>query len=243
VKRLASRALDVEPSDGSYYQRAVARFALGDLEKALEDVAGAEQYRPRNEWYHALGALVLLAQNGERAAAERLIAGLRIHPRGPHLLPLLAYLAALHGDLERARALEAEARKSFAIYARCFLALEPTWRAAAFARPPHDVLGRALVLEQDLAAVVPAEPSRSLVTRRRGEEQLQRGEIDAALALAERALWDDPADGSARLLKARCCIALGYRDAALHELEFVETLAPNRAADARAARALAEGLR
>ncbi|HVY60122.1 MAG TPA: protein kinase, partial [Planctomycetota bacterium] len=87
--------------ENAYFIRSLARFAQGDLDGALNDAAACQRYRPVDEWYASLGALTLLAAGRDRDAAEKLFLATREHPRGPHMAPLLAFIAAKHGDLER----------------------------------------------------------------------------------------------------------------------------------------------
>lgn len=234
AERHATAAIQSPGDEDDHAWRAVARYVLGDLEGGIEDIASAEEILPGDEDYVAYGALFLLARGERYAAANRLLAGVRAQERTPHILPLLAYLAATRGDEEEARALEAKARAEFAAYARCFLDIAIVNRALLAAPPPRDVLARAFILEQDLAAVVPPEPADGVRLRARGEDLFARGEAEAALALAERAIAAEPVDGGARLLAARCLARLGHAKAARHEAAVVPPLAPSRAEEARA---------
>ncbi len=243
AEREGTRTIAIAPNETDFFRRALARYCLGDMKGALEDAKKCEKLATRgeDEYYHALHALILLGDGRVREGADRIVRGLRYAPRGPHLLPLLAYLAARHGDVERARALEALAREAQRRSARCWLAMDPCWRAAARAKPPYDVVGKALAMELDFASIFPAVPARTLALRRRGEERFARGEHELALADADRALGDDPADGYARLLRARCFLALGHLDAARADLAASEVLAPHRLADIEAVKRALEG--
>jgi hypothetical protein len=158
------------------------------------------------------------------------------------MAPLLAYIAAKHGDLERARALAERARRDREETVKCYLSDEE-WRVAALAPGPLGAFGKALMLELDLEALAPKEAPDQLKWRRRGEERLKRGEVELALADAERALAEDPADGSARLLRAQCLIDLDQIAAVGHDLDVCERLAPDRKADIDATRAKLEAKR
>jgi tetratricopeptide (TPR) repeat protein len=201
--------------------------------KVVRGVEWARLLEPATEAeYDAFAALFLLARGEEHAARERLVAGVRKNPRSPHVFPLLAYLAARRGDRELARDLESHAREQNAAYARCYLDLDPVNRTLARAPAPGDVLGRAFVLEQDLAAVAPPEPSRGATRSIRGAERFAAGDHEAALALARRALADDATDGRARLLRARCLARSGFAEPAVADLALVPALAPAQAAEA-----------
>ena len=232
--RVATLAIETPGDEDDQARRAIARFVRGDLEGALRDVESAEAILPAQADYDAFTALFLMAQGRMRAAAERLVSATRAHPRSPHITPLLAYLAARRGEPDEARALETHARAGYAAYARCYLDLDPVNRSLVQAPPPRDVLGRAFVLEQDLTRITPSQPSAGARLRRRGEELFARGQAEPALAFAEQALADDPADGLARLLLARCLAKLGHVDAARDELAIVPGLAPDRAPEAEA---------
>jgi tetratricopeptide (TPR) repeat protein len=235
----ATKKIELQPTETDYFRRGMARFVLGDLDGALKDARKAEQTATsgEDEWYHALMAMVFLARNDARDTGERILRGLRHHGRGPHILPLAALHAARMGDLPRARALEARAKEVAVEYEKCWRAFTPLWRSAKLARPPGDVVGKAFCFELDLATQVPAEPPECHRLRARGEERFARGEHELALADASRALGEDPADGSARLLRARCLIRFGHLDQARADLTWVERMAPNRAEDLKRAQA------
>jgi tetratricopeptide (TPR) repeat protein len=234
---LATGAIEDRAADMDYFRRGLARFVLGDLAGARADADCCLALYPRDEWYLTLKTLVLLALGDDGEAAGEMVLALRAHSHAPHLLPLAAYLAARHGDLERAQAIAARAREERDERARCYLAFEPLFAAARFAKPPHERLGRALNLEEDLAGLVPADVPAPLARRRRGEDRFRRGEVELAFADAARTLDEDPADGAARFLRARCHVALGEPEVVRADLRIAEALAPNLAKEIEALRA------
>jgi serine/threonine protein kinase/Flp pilus assembly protein TadD len=230
--RLATAAIESAGDDDDFTHRAICRFVLGDLDGGLADIERAARKDPGAAEYDALAALFLLARGDEHSARERLIAGVRKNPRSPHLFPLLAYLAARRGDQERARALVGQARLRYEENARCYLDLDPVTRSLAQAPPPRDVLGRAFVLEEDLTSLAAARRSQGSLLRERGTRLLARGDHEGALALARRALADDPTDGGARLLRGRCLRHFGFEEAATADLELVPALSPGQSVEA-----------
>jgi hypothetical protein len=232
AERESGAAIAIEEVESDVFQRGLVRFILGDIDGALADARRCEEITPRDEWYHALSALALLAAGHERAASAKLLFAVRTNPHTPHVLRLLAFLAARHGDRPRAEALWARARTARDMSARCYLGDEPVWRSARFAGTPHGALGRAAALEGDLDVAAPAT---TLALRMKAEERLRAGtpaDLEGALSDVDRALADDPSDGDARLLRARCLARLGHPGAAREELAVVPLLSPHRAIEA-----------
>ncbi len=224
-----------EGDEDTYTRRAVARFVLGDLDGGLEDMDEMALRAPQTAFYDAVAALFLLAKGERYPAAERLLVAARKGPRSPNVLPMLAWFAAARGDGARARLLEQRARVELRARARCYLDLEPVLRTLTAAPAPRDELGRAFVLELDLNTVVPrATSSRGL--RRSARRALRRGNPEAALGWARRALAEDPTDGGAHLLEGLALQRLGFAEAAREALAVASTLAPDRAAEAEGAR-------
>ncbi len=241
AKRLATAAIAAQGDEDDYARRALARYVEGDLDGALADLAAAEGFRPAEEDYDSFAALFHLARGDRRAASERLVAGVAAHTRTPHILPLLAYLAATRGDTDEARALEAAARAELKAYAGCFLDFALVTQIVGTAPGERGVLGRAALMREDLSGLSPAQPPPTVALRAQAQAALDGGDATAALALTERVLADEPADGLTRLLRARALIALGHPRAAARDLALVPRLAPTRAAEAAAfAAALAD---
>src|SRR5688572_7737281 len=183
---------------------------------------------PSWDVYVCLHAVVLIAQGREREAERRLAAAVRDLGATPRVFAVLAYLAAKAGDLERARLLDAQAKKDRERYARCYY-LPLVWGSLAGLRPPHDQLGRAVTGNLDIQAVAPKEESETLRLRRRAEERLARGELDAAYGDIARVVSKYPADGFARRIQARCLDALGEAQAAADDRKLLPFILPPEA--------------
>jgi tetratricopeptide (TPR) repeat protein len=235
AEREFTRCIERGPQKFDWFQRAAARYALGEVDRAHEDLLNLVSLDSTDEWYQAGLALVLLARGDFREAGKLIRAALERDDEGPHLLPLLAYRAALLGDRERARAVLERARAAQRKYERVLLALEPYWTPFARAPTPLDGPGRAVLLDLDIDRLAPAEPSSSVLYRREAESLLASNDPAGALAAASRALAEDPADGAALFARGRAFAALGHAAAARRDLAAVEVLAPEREAEARAA--------
>jgi Tfp pilus assembly protein PilF len=234
-----SRCIEIDPQQMDYFERAIARYGLGDLDGALADAEKVLSMAPTDEWYSSLVALVRIGRGEMREAGETLVAALKIHDEGPHLLTVLAYRAARLGDRERAAGAMEKARASHKKYARAFLALEPWFSALARAPGTLAEAGRAMLLDLDLDKAVAPNQAISLKLRRDAEACLRAADGSGALGAATRALAEDPADGAALLARARALLALGHRGAALEDLAFAAILAPERAGEVKAVRASA----
>jgi len=237
VERLATERLARESMGLARFQRAVGRLVSGRFEDALADARAAEEMSPRDSWYVSLVAVCLFALGREKEGADKLVIAARGFPRLPHVGALLAWHAARKGDLARARGLALRTAAERVELAGVNIALRPAWRALVKGPPAVATLGRAIMLEDRWEALVPTATPRALALRRRGEERFAKGELEGALSDAERALGDDPADGAARLLRARCFMAFEQPDAAKSDLGVADRLSPDRAADVAAARA------
>jgi len=219
-----------EPMD--HFERAVARYARGDLDGALEDSERVRALAPEHEWYAALEALVRLGKDDARGAGRALARGLSAAPRDPGLMALAAVRAARMGDLGRVTPLLAMAREERAARASIESGVDPYWRAAAGAPAPLAAAGRALVdLTIDATAFADAKEAPSLAARRRAEERLGAGDLEGAIAAATEAIGEDPADGVALLVRGVARARLDRRAAAREDLEAASRLAPERAAE------------
>jgi len=229
----ATRAIEM-PGGGDghdYYRRAVARYSAGHREGAEADADKAESLASTDPMNVCVHAMTFAARGRMRSAADKVIAGLRGTRRSPHLVSLLVYFAARVGDLERARALDEQARRERKAHERAFLGLSPYWTAMTHAEGEAGTIARSITGELDIDAVAPKTPAASVLQRKRAEERFAKGEVEGAFADTGQAIADDPLDGAARLLNARCFIALGHPDAAAHTLELVDVLSPQLARD------------
>jgi len=235
AERLLTTSLALRYYGTDCLLRGLVRFALGDLDGAAEDAERYGRDDEADEWGRTFEALILLARGREREAAQKLLEALDTFPRGPHALPLLAAHAARRGDIPRAEALRARALEARREYRDVHGLDDPHWRTPSRSRIPELARwGKALLVEESLASLVPAAPPEALAIRARARERLRTGDAAGAFADASLVLSDDPADGEALLVRARALHALGRSEAAAIELERVDGLAPHMGAEAAA---------
>jgi len=242
AEAMTGRAIELSRDPEDFTRRAVARYVQGKVALGVADIRVARSLAPTRRSLDGLLALFEAALGDERAASRTLVRAARSNPARPGGLGVLAYLAARRGDTETARALSEALHGDPGPLARRDLDV------VALALPGADgalgTLGRAYTGALDLSTVAPrAVTESSARLRARGRDRLAAGDAQGALALAERALALDPADGEARLLAGKILLTLGGADPARHEFALVAAIAPELAALARRSAAEADAWR
>jgi tetratricopeptide (TPR) repeat protein len=181
-----SKVLDEQPASWLYLTRAGLFEALGQMDKALDDVSSAYDLEPENETAFYLAEMT--AREGDGATALGLLEGLPVaEEEQVRYVQTLAMVHGYSGEVEKGLAamsetLAARPDDPDMLNAEC-------WYRGIFAVALEDALGictRAVELAEDPA---PSLDSRAMVRFRLGQYDEARADLDAVLA---RAPWMSP---------------------------------------------------
>jgi hypothetical protein len=251
-----------DDADATLFQRAAARFALGDLDGAIADATAAIRARSGVPRYYAFRAGVHAARGDLRDASLDLAEAARTGKRSAYTLAALARWDADHGALDRAAlladaAVESGERVPAAFVARAIvreaqgkhdaatadiaraLDLDPLDEDAKRLQSGFPALAIAAPLDAaslDKTIAAGGAPPRAF--RERAKQRFAKGDFELASQDVERAIDGDAIDAEALLLRAR--IGIAYPAArrsdadTRDDLEIVRRVAPDLAADADA---------